>query len=587
MISGVLFIGFLVLYLSFQTEQAYDLAALDHETIEELLLIDPSQIDVCTAGLLVVKATDMDISVHDLRTRVDFHARRVEPKLREKSEPKYKLDALIEYVNSCLLEGYSLNWRPDQILMTRKGNCLGSVWLYLSLAERLELSLSAVRMPNHILLAMPCSGDAILFVETTTGGTYLKGDELMRKFKINEQDIENGIYCSVLSKKQIIATLLNNLAHDISDYENSMNIIELAKMFDNNYPELYVTAAGKLVAKGEYDKAEESVHTALSMTDSLHSSFTMLGRIQQLRGCDDEAVIFYHRALGLQIEDVKAHQGLAEIYIGQNETEKAILHASKILDYDAQSSDAYLLLGRANAKKGRFAEAQRSFMQSLKYDPQNYLAHKLLGFVFAEQRKFFQAIEHFELARQITEDDSSLNSVLGAMYIETADYAKAIDILSSVTKIQPDNMESLANLFVAYLHSEQFREAIEISNRLRENHFTDARIDMGLAICHTKLGNASNAIDAFEKLESRNPDNLNINRVVIMLCLELKEYELACKKIITYLDKYPSNNDMRIKLVQIYVELGDIASARKQMEAIRDRGGQIPDFLEDLLDSLH
>ena len=217
------------------------LKGLEARSLDEVLRLPDDEIDLATAILLISKEAhkdldNIDIDIHRYRHRVDDIASGLLSRMGKEKSP----EAIIRVINHYLFEELNLSFFAEAgdpkytfltfVLDEKKGNCFGLSILYLSIAERIGLSLFGVIAPGHAFVRYDDNVKRIN-IETTDKGKTVSDD-----FYTDKSNIPRGseFYLKSLRKKEMIGVFLRNVgvAYDskgqydqaIADYNKALEI---------------------------------------------------------------------------------------------------------------------------------------------------------------------------------------------------------------------------------------------------------------------------------------------------------------------------------------------------------------------------
>lgn len=106
--------------------------------------------------------------------------------------------------------------------------------------------------------------------------------------------------------------------------------------------------------------------------------------------------------------DAEARLDLADALIGLNQLDEAITQLQKALELDTKSAGAHGLLGFVYYRRGRWDDAERSFLDALHLDDDVASWHYYLALVYSEKGDKAKAIEHLRRVVQLAGSDTSL-----------------------------------------------------------------------------------------------------------------------------------------------------------------------------------
>ncbi len=150
--------------------------------LEEILRLPPEEIDLAR-GLLVAELgthEEAKQKIQSYEASLDLMALQVRARLQPHASASEKIRALNDYVfsemrfrfppHSLYAKEIDIYTFLPSVLDQRRGVCLGVSILYLSLAQRLNLSLQAVTPPGHIYVRHRMESGEVINIETTARG---------------------------------------------------------------------------------------------------------------------------------------------------------------------------------------------------------------------------------------------------------------------------------------------------------------------------------------------------------------------------------------------------------------------------------
>lgn len=151
--------------------------------IEEVAELAPEEIDIARATLLSQDGFENDLpKIRSYEAVIDLMALQVLARLSPTATPAEKIEAINRLIflemgfrfptQGKYLEAIDRYTFLPAVLDSRRGVCLGVSVLYLSIAQRLGLSLEAVTPPGHIYLRYKQNNQEIN-IETTARGIHL------------------------------------------------------------------------------------------------------------------------------------------------------------------------------------------------------------------------------------------------------------------------------------------------------------------------------------------------------------------------------------------------------------------------------
>jgi len=215
----------LVFFVSILAQMVHSQARYEGQTIEQIISLPEDSIDLGIACLVLAKDAYPNLNVGFFDYAIDFMAKRIQLLNKDLTDPEARIGLLNTYFfrpgwwNDSITFTYDLDdleatRKENQFLngyiASKKGSCATMSMLYLVLADRLGWPIKAVRSGKHVYCRYIQEGFKENNIEATCGGGYLADDDYVKQVGIPKKAIKNGVYLRTLTKKEYIATLLQN-----------------------------------------------------------------------------------------------------------------------------------------------------------------------------------------------------------------------------------------------------------------------------------------------------------------------------------------------------------------------------------------
>ena len=141
-------------------------------------------------------------------------------------------------VHSALLSTY---------LTTKKGTCVTMPFLFVILAQRLGLDVTASNAPQHFLVKYKMDPKGPWYnMETTSGGHYLPEEGYREQFPtLSDKAIKNGVYLQPLTRKETAAVMGRVLIQYYNAQQEYEKAITIADLILEYYPKDVEAMANK------------------------------------------------------------------------------------------------------------------------------------------------------------------------------------------------------------------------------------------------------------------------------------------------------------------------------------------------------
>ena len=485
-----------------------DLSGLYARSIEQVLRLEPEEVDLATAALIISEQwSDM---VHGRRylSQLDDMAYEILERLEdEKLLESYKAIAVInKYLFEELgFESISEASNPNDLFLhtvldKRRGYCLSLSILYLSLGERLGLPLYGVVVPGHFFVRYD-DGQVRFNIETTGKGGYASDEHYIEKFNVPEGD-DDSIYMLNLDKIQTLGCFFNNLGNSYSDI-------------------------------GDTDSSQMALEIAVDINPSLAESHTNLGNIYLKKGWIKEAVKEYRAALEIKRDDAKTHNNLGNAYFQQEWWNDAISEYSKSVNLDPNFIDAYKNLSSAYCRKEMYETAGSWLRQALSLEPEDAGLYKQLGDVYSQMGGYKEAIIQYEKALRLDGDLAEAYYGLGFCCNKLGLFEEEIVAYKEALAIKPDMVAALVNLGGAYFAKQDYDTAIEFYSRAVRIKPEDSTIRYNLGAVYSNKEDYQQAVIEYRKAIEVEPRMGDAHKGLGLAYYKLEKYDLAAEHIKT------------------------------------------------------
>lgn len=272
------------------------------------LTLPEEQLAIAEGSLVIAKGLYPDLNIQEYLGQIDAMAEELRIKLRNVRAPA----EIIKIINNYLFVKKGFKFQEDKdflndVLDDKHGSCNGLSSLYLSISERLHLPLYAVRMPEHLFIRYD-DGNIRMNIETTQGGVSAPDAEYVKMSKIKMSEfssisIKQGIFLSNLTKRQFLASVLNNRGRarngdtkkEIDDYSEGISL-------DPKHVALYANRGYAYGEIGEYQKAIMDLKKAVAMNPNSAMAYISLGGVYGLVRDFDGALESFSKAISLNPE---------------------------------------------------------------------------------------------------------------------------------------------------------------------------------------------------------------------------------------------------------------------------------------------
>jgi tetratricopeptide (TPR) repeat protein len=171
-------------------------------------------------------------------------------------------------------------------------------------------------------------------------------------------------------------------------------------------------------------------------------------------------------------------------------------------------SDADVRIDRASAlvDLGKDDDALAELDRASTNGQEQLRALKLRSQIYWEKKRYDDALPVLQKAVALAPRDPDLLARLGRVYLQKKDYADAVRFLAAAYNMNPSANDLLADAIEAEYLNKNYREALSALDALAKREELPLGSWFMRAACYDNLGDAANALDAYQKFLQLNRD---------------------------------------------------------------------------------
>jgi regulator of sirC expression with transglutaminase-like and TPR domain len=220
--------------------------------VRALLTAPEKQIDFANAKLTIDKEVDPKIDVAIWLRRVDQMVQTIRSMAGPNASTIQKLAAVRRFIyedgdwNGHRPFHYDLsdplgtniaNKLLPTYIETRRGNCVSMPILFIILADRLGVHVTASTAPFHVFVKFVDDATGKTYnLETTSGGYPARDAWYRQKMPMTDDAIRNGVYMKTLSRKETVAVMAQLILENDAATGRYRDIVETADVILKYYP---------------------------------------------------------------------------------------------------------------------------------------------------------------------------------------------------------------------------------------------------------------------------------------------------------------------------------------------------------------
>ncbi len=408
---------------------------------------------------------------------------------------------------------------------------------------------------------------------------------------------EQGNDSTGLGEMSLEDDLLQNPFLDTESFDQEQIVVDKKQAYLD---------ALNLIKNNKLEHAQIKINGLISDYPTEAEFHNLQGLLETIRKNDDLAIKSYQRSIELNQNNLKAHLGLAMLFVKTGKLQKATEHANKVLSIQDTSIAAYFLLADIAMKENRRQDVEGILLtaqkkvqgnvdqeiivaknlvkfytvnkqldkslvlaqQLIKRYPDNSLALSFLANAQIVNEDKEQAIQTLEKLVQLEKKDIPHRLLLAKLLLKQAKNEKQIlKLLDEITSISPNNPQVLAQKTIFLIKLRHFPEALNLVDEIRllvpETALPDF-LEGEIYLADKKL---DQALSVFKKGYKINPNAKTLNVIVNILVSQYKQPE-AIDFLKEVLKNNPKDLAAHFKLASIYDMQKNTSGAEKHYQAI-------------------
>lgn len=260
------------------------------------------------------------------------------------------------------------------------------------------------------------------------------------------------------------------------------------------------------------------------------------------------------------------------IYLGQDNLEKAIDSFNKAIELKTDNFEAYFNRGRAYHKMGKFDEAINDFMKVAEIKPKNHASYANIGVCFRAKQEYEKSIQNLTKAIELNPQNEFAYTHRGLTYSKMKKYDLAVNDAKEAERLNPDSSTVLFSIGLYYGKMGDFDLAIEYYlEAVKKEKIWGTIINLAEAyICKKDFMKAEQRTnESYPLSDSIREKVISKFLLVTTLILSNKEYKLELKSIIDMLKETPDFEVGEWSFEELSGCLADSSIPQEKAEIVR------------------
>jgi predicted Zn-dependent protease len=190
-----------------------------------------------------------------------------------------------------------------------------------------------------------------------------------------------------------------------------------------------------------------------------------------------------------------------------------------------ESDAAYFQMAQILIAAGDVDNGKKFALKAYSINQRNFWYLMMLAGTYYQEKNLDSAILYYETAVKKFPDKEGLQITLGNLYSENKKFDKATVIFDGLDKKYGINQASSVGAVKNLMWAEKYEEALEKAKILLEQYPDEILYNGLLAEIYRGKGEPEKAMEVYNKLMERNPDNPEIQLSLCDFLIEEKKYE--------------------------------------------------------------
>lgn len=214
----------------------------------------------------------------------------------------------------------------------------------------------------------------------------------------------------------------------------------------------------------------------------------------------------FRDALRLKPNDPDAEMGLAQSLAVQKKPAEAAAALQNYLNDKPDDAKARMLHASLLTDLNKDDEALAELDRLAKDGPETVESLKLRSQIYYREKKYEQTAETLQKAEALAPQDAEIRARLGHVLLQLNKYPEAASELNEAFRLDTKETETLRDLVAAEYLSEDYPATLAAMNVLEQREAPQAGAWFVRATCYDHMGQAKDALAAYQKFLSLNTD---------------------------------------------------------------------------------
>jgi tetratricopeptide (TPR) repeat protein len=326
----------------------------------------------------------------------------------------------------------------------------------------------------------------------------------------------------------------------VENYDRAVDALLKCIELDNSVPVLYFELGKSYIKLKNYGSAEEALKKAVEKSPDNEWFLDQLYGFYASQNEDEKALETVKQLVKFH-PDYK--EDLAALYVRMEKYDEALVILDALDSEFGVSMSRDIMRNRIYDATGRKKDQIKNLEARVENNPDkesNYLA---LIFRYSENNEKEKAFETAKELLKINPNSQVVHLALYKFYLDDNAPDKAIESMKIVVKspeIKPDAKLKVLTDFIQFVSENPEYEADLVEATALVGQTSNSKSVMELGQYYLSKKDHVKALKYFEAALNLDPNNFTVLRNIMLIHLDLKQFDLAQEKSSKALDKFPS-----------------------------------------------
>ncbi len=349
---------------------------------------------------------------------------------------------------------------------------------------------------------------------------------------------------------------------DNKEYNKALNLLN--ELFNAKYQALTVTEElfDLLLIDKDFEKIIELYNENSSKIQTSKILY-IVAKAYEAESKEDIAQEYYQKSFEADSSNVEAGTKICEIFLAQNNLEKAQELALKLLKI-SENDKLFYVLAEINYINKNFDSAIKYYSYAIKNNPQGALYYFKLGIVYSLKGYFSEAVQSYSRALILDPANQVYNYALAFLYYMNNNINLAEQIVDTILSFEENNKDALALKLILLTKQNKIPEAEKLNKKVSALEPKTDFMYYAQSVYYTKLNVWEKAIISIKSAIKINKNSFEYRYMLAKLYYNTEKIDEAQQ----VLNKITEENP---KYIQAYILLAEIDLKNKQYQAAIDK----------------